>query len=266
MWRGHYVNLLPNGSQYCKRRLLVVFCKSEVGGKDTFPTCLELPCSNSLHSDYATFEITCGVSWSFVYIWVTLRRLSTSEAMFVDSMAVFLWVTSLDISLQVVHFKPKFVMLGWQHPETSEISSCIRTKRCPRIMYWVIPVVYLKVPDILMAPWLYSRLSFIELMDEVRANDSRRGFSMANKTCTEKSGCSCSFSNCKLTIIQGWLKEWAFWRYSVLTVKLSPKLMEHYKDVLRSGVTAARLQNLDNGWVWEFNITSRPFCPPVSNA
>jgi len=143
------------GLNIVKEGSWLYFVNGEVGGEHTFPTCLELPCSNSLHSDYATFEITCGVSWYFIYIGITPHRLRTSDAMFVDRMAVFLWVTSSDKLLQVDHFKPNFVLLGWQHPETSEMSSCSRTKRCPRIMCWVIPVVYLTVPDILMVPWRY---------------------------------------------------------------------------------------------------------------
>jgi hypothetical protein len=55
------------------------------------------------------------------------------------------------------------------------------------------------------------------LMGEVRANDNGWRFSKTNKTNTEKTrGCSCSSSNCDLTIIQGWLKVWTMWHCSLL--------------------------------------------------
>jgi len=134
--------------------------------------------------------------------------------MFVDRMAVFLWVTSSDKLLQVDHFKPNFVLSGWQHPETSEMSSCSRTKHCPRIMCWVIPVVYLTVSDILMVPWRYlgCLLSKSWAKCEPMTVDGALA-RLIQPVQKKKCSCSCSSSNSGLIIIQGWLKEWAVRRF-----------------------------------------------------
>ena len=107
------------GLNIVKEGSWLYFVKGKVRGEHTFPTCLELPCSNSLHSDYATFEITCGMSWYFIYIGITLRRSGTSEAMFLERMAVFLWVTSSDKSL------PNRILLCWDG-NTQKQAKCRR--------------------------------------------------------------------------------------------------------------------------------------------
>lgn len=136
------------GLNIVKEGSWLYFVKGEVGGEHTFPTCLELLCSNSLHSDYATFEITCGVSWYFIYIGITLRRLKTSETMFVERTALFVWVTSSDKSLS------NRILFCWGG-NTQKQAKCRRAaepnvvlESCPGS----IPVVYLTVSDILMAP------------------------------------------------------------------------------------------------------------------
>lgn len=138
---------LSNGSQYCKRRLLVVFCKG--GGR---------------RGAYISH-----LSWTPLFQQLAFWLRNFRNNLWLDMVLYIQWDYSSSIGnirgnvcwedgrVYVGDFvgqiiaKPNFVLLGWQHPETSEMSPCSRTKRCPRIMYWVIPVVYLTVPDILMA-------------------------------------------------------------------------------------------------------------------
>lgn len=169
------------GLNIVKEGSWLYFVKGEVRGEHTFPTCLELPCSNSLHSDYATFEITCGVPW-YLY---------TLGLLFVDRKhpkhcLLRGWPCICGWLRRTNHCQTEFCCVGVATPRNKRnvVVQQIQTLSSNHVLGHTGRIFNSACH--FGGVLTISRLSLIELMGEVRANDNRLGFSKANTPCTEK--------------------------------------------------------------------------------